>query len=387
MSSKRTTFNPVWMNPILNPSFSAWLEPVAKSPYEATCKKCKIRFNLSNMGRQALVSHMEGSKHQKMMNAAVNLQLDMKTFIKKAQSTEASELSTEVAVARSDVGGSNINAEGCCPEAIRDENTLAAPSESISSVNTNISRSITKHFLPNEHIAKAEILWALKAVSSHYSFNSCSNLKDILCAMFPDSAIAKSISIGKTKTSYIVSYGLAPYFQEELLKNLRGCREFVICFDEALNRISQRGQMDIVVRYWEPTQNVVATRYLISSFLGHAAASDLLKNFTECLQSLSLSTSKLLQISMDGPNVNWKFVDDLKKTLYAHAEDRQLVELGSCGLHVVHGAFQSGHSAAGWKVNGILRAIYSLFKDSPARRADYIAVTGCQKFGKKFCQV
>ena len=31
--------------------------------------------------------------------------------------------------------------------------------------------------------------------------------------------------------------------------------------------------------------------------------------------------------------------------------------------------------------------MYSLFKDSPARRADYIALTGCHKFAKKFCQV
>jgi hypothetical protein len=31
--------------------------------------------------------------------------------------------------------------------------------------------------------------------------------------------------------------------------------------------------------------------------------------------------------------------------------------------------------------------MYSLFKDSPARRADYIALTGSHKFAKKFCQV
>jgi hypothetical protein len=34
-----------------------------------------------------------------------------------------------------------------------------------------------------------------------------------------------------------------------------------------------------------------------------------------------------------------------------------------------------------------LRALYGLFKDSPARRADYIAITGCSVFALKFCQV
>src|SRR3989442_1028683 len=62
-------------------------------------------------------------------------------------------------------------------------------------------------------------------------------------------------------------------------------------------------------------------------------------------------------------------------------------DMGSCGLHVIHGAFQTGHKAAGWTINEALRGLYGIFKDSPARRADYIAVTGCSVFPKKFCQV
>ena len=39
------------------------------------------------------------------------------------------------------------------------------------------------------------------------------------------------------------------------------------------------------------------------------------------------------------------------------------------------------------EVSAALGAIYSLFKDSPARRADYTALAGSVKFPKKFCQV
>ena len=162
MSSKRTTFNPVWMNANLNPNFSAWLEPVNKSPYEATCKKCNVRINLSNMGRQALISHMEGLKYQKTMNATVNLQLDMKTFINKAPSKDASEEIITVAVGRSEVessDSSHIGAEG------RDEGPLPGTSVTTSSVKTYLSKSITKKFLASDQISKAEILWALKTVS------------------------------------------------------------------------------------------------------------------------------------------------------------------------------------------------------------------------------
>jgi len=96
-----------------------------------------------------------------------------------------------------------------------------------------------------------------------------------------------------------------------------------------------------------------------------SSAECVLASFKEALTELPLS--KLMQVSMDGPAVNWKFVELLSKDL---ADDHvQLLEMGSCGLHVIHDAFQTGHKASGWNVNGYLRAMYGLFKDSPARRA------------------
>jgi len=46
-----------------------------------------------------------------------------------------------------------------------------------------------------------------------------------------------------------------------------------------------------------------------------------------------------------------------------------ILELGLCGLHAVHGVFQTGHRASVWKVNAYLQALYGLFKDSLAGRA------------------
>ena len=158
-----------------------------------------------------------------------------------------------------------------------------------------------------------------------------------------------------------------------------------MCFDEALNHVVQRGQMDLVVRFWDVHSSQVSSGYLTSLFLGHATASDLLVRFREGLQSVTLT--KLVQVSMDGPSVNWKFLDELKKDLRTDKSDRELLNMGSCGQHIVHGTFQTGHKASGWNVNGFLRAIYTMFKDSPARRADYVQLTGSSMFPLKFCQV
>jgi hypothetical protein len=49
---------------------------------------------------------------------------------------------------------------------------------------------------------------------------------------------------------------------------------------------------------------------------------------------------------MDGPNVNWAFLRQLKGNLLSiDPEATDLLELGCCcGLNVIHGAFQTGHT-------------------------------------------
>lgn len=86
---------------------------------------------------------------------------------------------------------------------------------------------------------------------------------------------------------------------------------------------------------------------------------------------------------MDGPAVNWKFL----RLLREEQNCDNIIDIGSCGLHIIHGALQSGHKSAGWNVNEFLRGIYYLFIDSPAHRADFTFLTECSVFPYKFCQV
>ena len=72
-------------------------------------------------------------------------------------------------------------------------------------------------------VLRAEILWAMKCVDSHYSYNSCSSINRLFLAMFPDSTIAKSFGCSERKASYLCTFGLAPYFACELRKNAPLC--------------------------------------------------------------------------------------------------------------------------------------------------------------------
>ena len=49
---------------------------------------------------------------------------------------------------------------------------------------------------------RAEVLWTLKVISSHYSLRSCLGLKEPFEAMFSDIEIAKSFKLSKTKCGY-----------------------------------------------------------------------------------------------------------------------------------------------------------------------------------------
>ena len=87
---------------------------------------------------------------------------------------------------------------------------------------------------------------------------------------------------------------------------------------------------------------------------------------------------------MDGPSDNWAFLKEIQN----HREQeelQQLINISSCGLHIIHGAFQTGATTTCWNIKGTLKAIYKLLHDSPARRADYISVTGSTLFPFSFC--
>ena len=64
--------------------------------------------------------------------------------------------------------------------------------------------------------------------------------------------------------------------------------------------------MDFVLRYFNKDR--VTCRYLTSEFLSHTHADDL-KKFEEGIKDLE--NKRMLKISMDGPNVNWKLYDNI----------------------------------------------------------------------------
>jgi len=198
--------------------------------------------------------------------------------------------------------------------------------------------------------------------------------------MFTDSDIAKKMSCGETKSMYVINYGLAPYYRCQLERKLKN-RPFVLMFDETLNKEMQQKQLDIIVRHWD--DNSVQSSYYTSEFLGHACAVDLVHSFENTVET-KLGFANLVQLAMDGPNVNWSTFDKLQKKLEKEHK-HQLLNIGSCGLHQLHNALKAGVEVAGWDLSHSMSAMHKLFDNVPARREDYETDTETDLYALSVC--
>ena len=53
-------------------------------------------------------------------------------------------------------------------------------------------------------------------------------------------------------------------------------------------------------------------------------------------------------------------------------ELEQLLVIGSCSQHVLHGVFKNGVTVTKWDLGKILKSMFYLFHDSPARKDIYM---------------
>ena len=138
---------------------------------------------------------------------------------------------------------------------------------------------------------------------NHISSRACTNTSALFEVMFRDSEISKQFACGKDKNAYLASFGLAPYFSDQLCKTLNECPIYSVSFDESF-RITKNEQMDLVIRYWDPKLKCTLTRFIGSEFLGHSTADNLLKAFNKATAHLDQDKIIIVDfiiVDVDGP--------------------------------------------------------------------------------------
>ena len=288
--AKLTYFDSGWINETLNPRFSDWVQEVKDDKTKAACTVCKKSFSLSSMGSTTLESHEKSEKHLKNAASVNDRQIKITNVFVNTSKFESTSVSPAF---------KQDNASSVSPP-LNNSNSAAKHD-----VENNVQSSSSSTFLIRENITKTESLWVLHVSYKHCSYNFCSEIGQLFQKMFPDTSIAQKFTFGKTKASYNIAHGLALYLHDLIHNSVLQSDNIVACFDESLNEVVQKGQMDLCLRYWDVNKSRAATRYFDSSFLGHATANDLQSSFTSLLNDQILS--KIVQVSMDGRNINLNF--------------------------------------------------------------------------------
>ena len=63
----------------------------------------------------------------------------------------------------------------------------------------------------------------------------------------------------------------------------------------------------------------------------------------------------------------------------------KVIDIGSCSLHIVHGAFRAGAEQSEWELKKFLKEAFTVFHNSPACREDYESVTGSYSYPLSLC--
>ena len=333
-TSKKTYFVDAWLE---EEEYKMWLVKGSDAT-SFGCRLCSQKKDrtLGDMGKGALKKHAQGQQHlSKLKDKKDAMNFFTKTSARGNSQGETSTLEAEPI---------NALAQGSAEE--------------------------------------SHIIWALNCVKNGFSDNSVDDFGDVLKAMCKDSKTAMEFKMKRAKLMYVVNFGLFPYFKDIVKTIILKSPFITTLFDESLNQVTQTSEMDLHVRYWDINWRRVLTRYWTSEFLGHTTSNDLVTSFTNGLENIDLV--KLIQISMDGPSTNWKFLDLIQKNRKENKLN-ELIDIGSCSLHVVHGAFKTGSDATEWKLDKIMKGAYILLHDSPARRDDYFDITGSKTYALQFC--
>ncbi|KAI7811802.1 uncharacterized protein LOC130552264 [Triplophysa rosa] len=351
-------FNELWLE---NEKYKLWLTR-GPNPRVASCKVCRKDLKLFSMGEAALSSHVKGKKHQELMRRLQHSSPAFEDFFLQTSNASSSSVKgTSILESTSEVS------TGFAP--------LTFPGSSYESTSYCI-----ESFVNSNPALKAEICWAIKVASSHYSYKACENAGAIFQAMFPDSDIAKQFTCGEEKVAYLTVFGIAPYFSSLMKTSAKNESGYVLLFDECLNQEMEKCQLDVHLRFWNDNQ--VTSRYLTSFFTSHRTEESIYEKVEAVCCDIGFQN--LIQLSTDGSDVNGKLLTMAQQNIEEQT-GKKMLNVGSFGLHVLHNSFRAGCASANWELENALSSLSWLFEDVPARMEDYVLVTGSTSFPLDFC--
>ena len=230
--TKQCFFESLWLWDEKYVNFHSWLEANPKDRTVFKCTICVKERKLSNMGVEALRSHMQSEGHVRRAKAIEDAK-SRPTSIRNFFASKPSPAAATVTAASTSLATGS------------DDAAVEVTTES--DISKTLSNTMKGFTFNDDDRVRAEVMWAMHFVDSNQSFRSCEKISELFKSMFRDSETAAHFSCGEFKARYLVTHGLKPFFLQSLREKIKG-DSFVLLFDESLNKKLQRKQMDIYLR-------------------------------------------------------------------------------------------------------------------------------------------
>ena len=177
MPGGRTKYNNVWLSAIdcNGQKLGSWCRK-GLDDYHAYCRFCDCEFLCDNSGKSQILQHARKAKHVQAVKPFMD-DSQGKLFVQNQPSADVSNPSDLPEHSGSSSGQLSI----------------------INYKNASL---------------QAGVIWLAKLASCNFSFRSVDDLGNTFKAMFPDSKIASSFSMGRSRASYVIGEGLGPHLTE-----------------------------------------------------------------------------------------------------------------------------------------------------------------------------
>ncbi|XP_076066039.1 uncharacterized protein LOC143039686 [Oratosquilla oratoria] len=302
--SKPNKFVQDWLQ---NPEYQPWLAAVAGDPHHAFCKPCKRTLGAETT---TLKRHKTSAKHKKMM-----------------EEMEGQEEEQERPSQQEEVLPSYIKTR----------------------------------------VASAIILFACFIAEHNLPFLIADHAISLMKAMFPDSQIAKALSIHRTKCSEVVQI-LGNFFKENTVQQLR-TNKFSIIIDETTD-LSTTKSCTVIVRFYDSDTNLLETKFLdlIDVYEGENAGGSTGQNLFNMLvttfERYRIPMNNLIGFAADGAANIFGTHNSVCSRLYSNFPGITAIK---CVSHSIHLCCSDACKVLPRQTEDLIRNVYSFFSHSAKR--------------------
>ncbi|KAI4467892.1 hat family dimerization domaincontaining protein-related [Holotrichia oblita] len=225
---------------------------------------------------------------------------------------------------------------------------------------------------PKYKAREAEIKLVGYITEHNIPFSAIDHLTDLLKSIFPDSDIAKNISLKRTKATNIVINIIGPIQKQNLANKLKHTK-FSILVDEATD-IACVKTLCIVVRFYDKSVESVVSQFWSIVQLAEneaekrATAERLYKLILDSFQEMNVPFKNVLGFASDGCNTMMGRRSSISARMYA---DYPGLHIHKCICHSLHLVASEACKMLPRRCEDLCRDIHNYFKASAKRKSEF----------------